>query len=349
MLGASRSSARAANLGSSPFPTCWRTCFASTWMTCGPVSQSPRTCSPTPGATGASAVVTGLGRCTIWWWRPGLRRAWPVGTLLTGGVTATPRASSAGARTSTSSSASWAIPTSHDHEVPAPVGRGSHRGHRQGVPGKLSPAIPRWWSASLGTCDSSSVLRQGRSRSMRLVSFTSVGLTCGRRSRESGAYNTGLALRTSGGLVVPAVRDSPVAFGTGGIRSCCGVQWCLTGMTPLVPKPVILRVVRSIERVKKGLETLIAGLCGRSCTAISATLLRSGRGTLSRAQGGGHPRRPAPDGPLQHRDHKPLYASLRHGPPRRCRPGLSCDLRVSGYSVVRISGYMPSHSSSALR
>jgi hypothetical protein len=29
----------------------------------------------------------------------------------------------------------------------------------------------------------------------------------------------------------------------------------MMGMTPLVPKPVILRVVRSIERVKKSLET----------------------------------------------------------------------------------------------
>jgi len=33
----------------------------------------------------------GLGRCTISSWRPGLRQAWPVGTLLTGGVAATPR------------------------------------------------------------------------------------------------------------------------------------------------------------------------------------------------------------------------------------------------------------------
>ena len=61
------SSARAESLGSSPFPTCWRTCSGSTSKRCGPGFQSPRTCSPTPGATGASVVVTGLGHCTIWW------------------------------------------------------------------------------------------------------------------------------------------------------------------------------------------------------------------------------------------------------------------------------------------
>ena len=69
-----------------------------------PSLPSPRTCSPTQGATGASAVATDLGRCTTWSWRPGLRRTWPVGTLLTGGVIPTPRASCAGARTFTSSS-----------------------------------------------------------------------------------------------------------------------------------------------------------------------------------------------------------------------------------------------------
>ena len=104
-LGGSRSSERGASLGWSPYPTCWRTCSASTWTSCGPGSRRPRTCSPTPGATGASAAATGLGRCTISSWRPGPRRAWPVGTFPTGGVTAMPRASCAGARTSTSSSA----------------------------------------------------------------------------------------------------------------------------------------------------------------------------------------------------------------------------------------------------
>jgi len=87
-----------------PIPTCWRTCSGSTWTKYGPSSRRPRTCSPTPGATGASVVVTGLGRCTTWSWRRGLRREWPVGTLPTGGATPMPRASCAGARTSTSSS-----------------------------------------------------------------------------------------------------------------------------------------------------------------------------------------------------------------------------------------------------
>ena len=41
-----------------------------------------------------------------------------------------------------------------------------------------------------------------------------------------------------------------------------------------------------------------------------------------RAPGRGHPRRPATDGPLQHRDHKPVLASLGRGPPRRRRPGV---------------------------
>jgi hypothetical protein len=33
-------------------------------------------------------------------------------------------------------------------------------------------------------------------------------------------------------------------------------------MTPLVPEPVILRVVRSVERIKNGLETSDGGLLG---------------------------------------------------------------------------------------
>ena len=44
------------------------------------------------------------------------------------------------------------------------------------------------------------------------------------------------------------------------------------------------------------------------------------------AQGRGHPRRSAPDGPLQHRDHKPVLASLGRGSPRRRRPGVPREL-----------------------
>jgi site-specific recombinase XerD len=58
-----------------------------------------------PRATGGCVVATVPGRFTAWCWRPGLRRAWPDGTSPTAGVTAMPRASCAGARTSTSSSA----------------------------------------------------------------------------------------------------------------------------------------------------------------------------------------------------------------------------------------------------
>ena len=42
--------------------------------------------------------------------------------------------------------------------------------------------------------------------------------------------------------------------------SRCSVKRWLTGMTALVPKPVILRVVRVIERVEEGLETSDGGL-----------------------------------------------------------------------------------------
>ncbi len=65
----------------------------------------------------------------------------------------------------------------------------------------------------------------------------------------------GLALLRSGVFVVPGVCDSPIALWTGGIPFRSDVLGCLTGMTALVPKPVILRVVRSIERVEQGLET----------------------------------------------------------------------------------------------
>ena len=56
------------------------------------------------GQPEAPRSLRASGTARVWCWRPGPRRAWPVGTFLTGGVTPTPRASSAGARTSTSSS-----------------------------------------------------------------------------------------------------------------------------------------------------------------------------------------------------------------------------------------------------
>ncbi len=80
-------------------------------FSCKP-SLCPRTCSPTQRATGTSAVAMGLGRCTTWSWRSSREWAWPVGTTHAAGVTATPGASCAGVRTSTSSSALWATPTS---------------------------------------------------------------------------------------------------------------------------------------------------------------------------------------------------------------------------------------------
>src|ERR1039457_1222641 len=88
------------------------------------------------------------------------------------------------------------------------------------------------------------------------------------------------------------------------------------------------------------------GGSGRSalCSPVASQLCHE-----PRAPGRGHSRRPATDGPLQHRDHKPVLASLGRGPPRGRRPGLPGRLRALAYSGVRFSGYMPSHSSSALR
>jgi len=65
--------------------------------------------------------------------------------------------------------------------------------------------------------------------------------------------------------------------------------------------------------------------------------------------GRGHPHRAAPDGPFQHRDYLALPAPVGRRSHRCHRSGVPRKLRALGYSVVRISGYMSSHASSALR
>ena len=64
---------------------------------------------------------------------------------------------------------------------------------------------------------------------------------------------------------------------------------------------------------------------GRSalCSPVASQLCHE-----PRAPGRGHPRRPATDGPFQHRDHQPVLASLGCGPHRGHRPGFSGKLRV---------------------
>jgi len=94
-------SARDANLGG-PIPHCWRTCFAEYLDELRPSLPKSATCSPTPGATGASAVATGLGRLHDLVLEAGICGC-GRSLFLTGGATVMPRASSAGARTSTSS------------------------------------------------------------------------------------------------------------------------------------------------------------------------------------------------------------------------------------------------------
>ena len=59
-------------------------------------------------------------------------------------------------------------------------------------------------------------------------------------------------------------------FGTASLR-----LRLMTGLTPLVSQPVILRVVRVIERVKEGLETSDGGLLrDLVCAHYGGPLLR---------------------------------------------------------------------------
>ena len=54
-----------------------------------------------------------------------------------------------------------------------------------------------------------------------------------------------------------------------------------------------------------------------------------------RASGRGHPRRPAPDGPLEHRDDHEVPAPVGRRSPRRHRPGVSRELRCAYRRIVR--------------
>jgi hypothetical protein len=115
-------------------------------------------------------------------------------------------------------------------------------------------------------------------RPAHIATLTSMGLRRCRRSRKSGAQRTGWAFVRSGGFVVPVVRNSPAESGVGGLRrDSRGVQRCLSWVSPLVAQPVVLRVVRVIERVKEGLETsdgslLRQVLCGHTGTLSHAEL-----------------------------------------------------------------------------
>jgi hypothetical protein len=115
-----------------------------------------------------------------------------------------------------------------------------------------------------------------------------------------------------------------------------------TDSGPAVPWPL---------RVSIGPRTGTPGGRGCACplTALPPSLASHLRHQPAPARRG-HPCGPASARALQHRHHHPVLAPVRRRPDGRRRPGVAGCLSVQSYSSVgRISGYMSSRTSSALR